>query len=214
MSNSGDVSQPGSRAPVHYSTLLVVEGRDMFGFFLTLLKELGLQNRVEVRNGGGVPDLYNYLALLPLVTGFDGVTSLGVVCDCETDPATAFRDLCNSLRRAGLPVPSAVLQPTVPPPLPRLQVALLPDATTPGMLETLLWRSLQGNPLLPCVEQYLTCVRRQTGQPLAHEDKSRIYSYIAGREQPWLLPGQAARAKYFPWSSSVFDEIKSFLQSL
>lgn len=71
----------------------------MFGFFLTLLKELGLQNRVEVRNGGGVPDLYNYLALLPLVTGFDGVTSLGVVCDCETDPATAFRDLCNSLRR-------------------------------------------------------------------------------------------------------------------
>lgn len=92
MSNGGDVSQPGSRQPIRYGTLLVVEGRDTFGFFLALLKELGLVNRVEVRNGGGVPDLYDYLAVLPNISGFDAVTSLGVVCDCETDPAAAFRE--------------------------------------------------------------------------------------------------------------------------
>jgi hypothetical protein len=56
MSNGGDPSQPGSRTPIRYSTVLVVEGRDLFGFFLPLLKELGLQNQIEVRNGGGVPD--------------------------------------------------------------------------------------------------------------------------------------------------------------
>src|SRR5262245_31235175 len=128
MSNGGDVSQPGSRAPFHYSTPLVVEGRDMFGFFLALLKELGLFNRIEVRNGGGIPDLYDYLAVLPNISGFDAVTSLGVVCDCEADPSLAFRDLCQALRRAGLPVPTAALQPAGGSPPPRVQVALLPDA--------------------------------------------------------------------------------------
>lgn len=214
MSNGGDVSQPGSRAPFHYSTLLVVEGRDMFGFFLALLKELGLFNRIEVRNGGGIPDLYDYLAVLPNISGFDAVTSLGVVCDCEADPTLAFRDLCQALRRAGLPVPTAALQPAGGSPPPRVQVALLPDAATPGMLETLLWRSLAADPLVACVDQFLDCVRQQTGRSHPREEKSRIYSYIAAREQPWLLLGQAAHARYFPWSSPVFSEIKAFLQGL
>jgi hypothetical protein len=82
------------------------------------------------------------------------------------------------------------------------------------MLETLCWRALARDPRFPCVEEYLDCVRRQTGQPLAHEDKSRIYAYIAGREEPWLLLGQAARARYFPWASAVFDEIKAVVQGL
>src|SRR5207248_2675150 len=103
--------------------------------------------QIEVRNGGGVPDLYDYLAVLPNVSNFDKVTSLGVACDTETDPGAAFNKLCNALGRAGLPVPAAALQPTTPPPVPRITVALLPDAHTPGMLETLLWRSLAGDPL-------------------------------------------------------------------
>jgi hypothetical protein len=214
MSNGGDVSQPGSREPIHYDTVLVVEGRDMLGFFFALLRELGLTKQAEVRNGGGVPDLYDYLAVLPNVSNFDKVTSLGVACDTETDPAVAFNNLCNALQRAGLSVPAAALQPTTPPAVPRVTVALLPDARTPGMLETLLWRSLSADPLISCVVQYLDCVRRQTGKPLAHEEKSRIHAYIAGREQPWLLLGQAARAHYFPWASPVFDEIKGFVQGL
>jgi hypothetical protein len=80
------------------------------------------------------------------------------------------------------------------------------------MLETLLWRSLQGHRLYCCVEPYPACVRQETGQPLAHEEKARICSYVAGREQPPL--GKAAQAGYFPWSASVFDEIKSLLQNL
>src|SRR5438105_3417416 len=112
MSNGGDVSQPGSREPLHYDTVLVVEGRDIFGVFLALLRELGLTKQIEVRNGGGIPDLYDYLAVLPNVSNFDKVTSLGIVCDTETDPAAALNKLCNALGRAGLPMPAAALQPT------------------------------------------------------------------------------------------------------
>jgi len=82
------------------------------------------------------------------------------------------------------------------------------------MLETLCWRALAGDQRLSCVEDYLDCIRKQTGQSLACEEKSRIHSYIAGTEQPWLLLGQAAKAKVFPWTSAVFDETMSFLQGL
>ncbi|MCI0403306.1 MAG: hypothetical protein L0212_07275 [Acidobacteria bacterium] len=214
MTNGGPVHQPTSREPLRYSTLLVVEGRDMFRCFLALLRELGLDGQIEVRDGGGVPQLYDYLGVLPNISGFDRVTALGVVCDTETDPARAFGDLANALHRAGLPVPAAPLQPTIPPPQPGVTIALLPDAATPGMLETLLWRSLSGDPLVPCVEQYLECVRNQSAQAIAHEDKSRVYAYIAGRSQPWLLLGQAAHAGYFPLASPAFDEIRGFLSGL
>lgn len=214
MSNGGEVFEAGSREPIRYSTVLVVEGRDTFGFFRALSKELGLQNQIEVRNGGGLPDLYDYLQILQNIAGFDAVASLGVVCDADADPHAAFTKLCNALSRANLPVPVAALQSTASPPLPRVAVAILPDPNTPGMLETLLWRSLAGNPVVPYVEQYLDCIRKQTGQAVKYEDKSRIHTYIAGRDQPWLLTGQACHARHFPWDSPVFDEIKAFLQVL
>jgi len=93
-------------------------------------------------------------------------------------------------------------------------ISLLPDSNTPGMLETLCWRSLAGNPLLPCVEEYIKCVTSATHQALAHEDKSRLYAYIAGKDQPWLLLGQAAHAGYFPWASPEFDQLKAFVYGL
>jgi hypothetical protein len=214
MSNGGELFEAGSREPIRFGNVLVVEGRDMFGFFLALLREMGLDNQIEVRNGGGTPGLYDYLGDLTAISGFSAVTSLGVVCDCESDPNGAFNDLCNGLRRAGLSVPSAVLTPTATPPSPRITIHLLPDIGSPGMLETLLWRALATDPLVPCVEEYLDCIRKQTAQPLKYEDKSRVYTYIAGRDKPWLLLGQAARAGYFPWPSSAFDQIKAFVQGL
>jgi hypothetical protein len=216
MSNGGDVSQPGSRAALHYDTVLVVEGRDMFGFFLALLRQLGLSKQIEVRNGGGIPDLYDHLAVLPNVSGFDKVASLGIACDTEADPVAAFHNLCNALQRAGLSSPTAVLQPTTVPPVPRITVALLPDSNTAGMLETLLWRSLAlaGDPRVLCVDEFLSCVERQTGKAVTRIEKSRIYAYIASREEPWFLLGQAAQSGYFPWDSPAFDEIRRFLHQL
>jgi hypothetical protein len=75
---------------------------------------------------------------------------------------------------------------------------LFPDSQTPGMLETLLWRSLSGDPRLPCIDDFLECLRQATGLPIRREEKSRVYAYISGREEPWLQIGQASRAGYFP----------------
>jgi len=209
--------QRQSNTPIQLDTLLVAEGRDTFEFAVALLTRLGLQNQIEVRDGGGVGkrgtgDFEQYIQLLPAISGFHKVSSMGMIRDADADPARAFQDACKALTRAGLPVPPAVPQPS--PPTPKVTVMLLPDARSSGMLKTLYWRTLAGDPRVTCTEEFLACVARETGQPIARMDKSRVYAYIAAREEPWLLLGQAARAGYFPWDSAEFAEIKQFLQGL
>ncbi len=214
MSNGGELFHAGTRLPIAHAKVLVVEGRDIFGFALALLRELQLDGQIEVRNGGGLPAFNDYFQDLALVSGFAGATSLGVIRDCEGDPQAAFQQTCAGLQRAGLSVPTAPLQPTMSPPAPIVNVMLLPDAQTPGMLESLLWRSLVGDVRLPCVDDFLDCIGRVTGQPVRREDKSRVFAYIASRDEPWFQIGQAANAGYFPWTSSVFADLTQFLRSL
>jgi hypothetical protein len=213
MSNGGKRYQRSDRSPLTHSAILVVEGRDMWEFFGALLQVLGLQDQVEIRDPGGINDWPDFLRALPTISGFDAVVSLGLVRDCETNPTGAFQSVCSTLQGAGWSVPPAVLQPTATPP-PRITVMLLPDASTPGMLETLCWRALLADPRVPCIEEFLKCVEKQTGQPVARIEKSRIHAYIASREEPWFLLGQAARTSYFPWDSPAFNEIKGFVQGL
>jgi hypothetical protein len=57
-------------------------------------------------------------------------------------------------------------------------------------------------------------VKQRSGQTVKHPEKSRVYAYIAAQEEPWCLLGMAARARYFPWASAEFDQLKAFLQDL
>src|SRR5438093_7276546 len=100
--------QRQSPSPIQLDVVLVVEGRDCFEFILALLTELGLQNKIEVRDGGGVAtrpkgDFEQYLKLLPAISGFDKVVSLGIMRDSDANPAQAFQNVCTALSQAGLP---------------------------------------------------------------------------------------------------------------
>jgi hypothetical protein len=206
-----------SQSPIQLDTVLVVEGRDCFEFVIALLTDIGLQQRIDVRDGGGVAkgasgDLAKYLQLLPAVSGFDKVAALGILCDAEVNPAKTFQDTCRALVRARLTAPQTCLQATTS--VPKVTVMLLPDAASPGMLETLCWRSVAGSPIVPCVEDYLNCLNAKTGRQVRVPDKSRVDAFVAAQDDPWLLLGQAARAGLFPWTSPAFDEIKAFLYGL
>ncbi len=214
MTQPPDLFRSDYRGPVTHDTLLVVEGRDTFGVCLEALRQLGLDGRVEVRNAGGVHDFSAYLLALTSASGFDLVTSLGLVRDSEDDPARALATLCSALGKANLPVPAAALQTTAAAIKPAVTVMLLPDPQTPGMLETLLWRSLAGHALVPCVEDYLKCVQASTGSPVANEHKSRIRTFMSAQKDSHLFVSQALRAGYFPWASPAFDQFKRFLQAL
>ena len=91
---------------------------------------------------------------------------------------------------------------------------LLPDATTPGMLETVLWQSVTTHPAADCVEDFLACVKKKTGKAVSNIDKSRVHAFIATQKEPYFLVGQAVHAGYFPLSAPAFDELKTFIRGL
>jgi len=206
-----DLQSAGSRSPVTYAKLLVVEGRDSFEFFKALLRHLNLLGEMEIRNCGGREELPAYLAALVATSGFDKVTALGLVQDAERDADAAFRSVCHALSGVGLCAPETPRDVAVG--VPRVSVFILPDCCRPGMLETLCLEVVSGDPAMSCVEEYVRCVGERLGVA-PNPAKSRLQAFLASRQRPGLLLGQAAHRGYFPWESSALDELKEFLVSL
>jgi hypothetical protein len=205
------IERPGSTEEISLPCLLAVEGIDPFGFFLSLLKSMGLSGTIEVRNFGGNGDLAARLKALASMSSFQRVRSLGIVRDAETNAAGAFAAVQGALRRAQLPVPRS--QAAVAEGPPRVTVFILPDRETPGMIETLCLRAVAGDPVMRCVDEFLTC-SRQAGAPLGNETKARFHAFLASRDKPGQPLRHAVAKSYFPLEDAAFQPLREFLQSL
>ena len=116
--------------PIALSKLLLVEGDTPMHFFEALLKHLGLDATVEVRNFRGLGDFRSYLIRLAATTEFRHVVSLGVIRDAEDKPAVdARQSVTDAFTAAGLT--------GTPTPLVKTAAFILPDGVNPGMIETL-----------------------------------------------------------------------------
>ncbi len=198
-------------APITRPKLLVVEGTDARVFFDVLLEQMGLADTVQTQDFGGVNELSSFLRTLPGTSGFSQVTSLGIVRDAENNAQSAFQSVCGSLRKAGLSVPQRPMVPASG--SPGVSVFVLPDCTSPGMLETLCLQSLESDPIMPCVAEYFECVDVNGSLP-NNMDKARLQALLASRSRPGLSLRDATKAGYWPWSSPVFDPLKQFLRAL
>jgi hypothetical protein len=198
--------------PITEARQLVVEGRDAEGFFRALLRELGLSG-IQVQNFGGIGELADFLKALRNTPDFGRiVASLGIVRDAETDPRAAFQSVCSALHNAGLSAPGQPMMPAGG--RPQVNVLILPNAATSGMLESVCLASVADDPTIRCVEEYLECVRRETGALPANLPKARLHAFLATRSRPGLRLGEAAEAHYWPWDSQAFDQVKQFLCQL
>ncbi|MFN4219076.1 MAG: DUF3226 domain-containing protein, partial [Candidatus Bipolaricaulia bacterium] len=120
--------------------------------------------------------------------------------------------VCDGLRTAGLPVPR---YPVVREGRnPSVMVMILPDINTPGALEDLCLQAVANDPALPCVEQYFECLKQQTSSFPKNFAKAKIQAFLASRVEAGKRLGEAAQAGYWPWHSSVFDQLKSFLKQI
>ena len=191
--------------------LLLVEGRSAKEFFVACLRNIGRAG-IQVEDFGGVDELRPFLKAITLTSGFASkVTSLGIVRDTEADAAGSFQSVSSALQSARLSVPAHPLSPEGT--NPRVSILLLPDAVTPGMLETLCLRSVANDPVMQCVDQYVQCIR-QVGASPNNIHKAQVQAYLASRPVPGLLLGQAAQRGYWNWNSPALDHVKTFLQNL
>jgi hypothetical protein len=205
---------PTPPIPITLSKVLLVEGDTPMHFFEALLRHLGLNTVIEIRNFRGVSDLRDYLSALVSAPDFQSlVTSVGVVRDAEDKLAVdARQSVTDAFAAAGLT--GASTQPV------KTAVYILPDDANPGMIETLCMEAVRQEPALAdafaCVEEFFHCLDARRialpGPPI--RAKNHAQAYLATRPEAQMFPGLAAYRDYWPWNSPAFNPLKQFLTNL
>ena len=198
--------------------MLLVEGQDDYQFFQRII-ERRRNEGIQVIPYDGKDNLGNFLvnALVPRLRSPNTVKAIGITRDADDDFARAFQSVGDSLRLAGLPVPSAPLtyaEGTLYDSEIRVAAYVMPDNASPGDLETLCLNAVSRSPAMPCVESYISCLREIDHLP-GQESKARLRAFLsANPDNPNLLIGQAIAARVIPWDSPAFDGVHRFLDML
>ena len=189
---------------------LLVEGRNPLNFFETLIRYLAIQDVPQIQDFGGVNELQEFLRSFVRTPGFDTVESIGIVRDAEESAAAAQQSVETSLRNAGLPVPGDAGRGGAP----SVHVLILPDDEEPGMIETLLYRSVADTPVNSCIDEFFHCVGALPGIDIRNPDKARARAYLATRPMPAVSVGVAAQKGYWPLDHAAFAGVRTFLAAL
>jgi hypothetical protein len=190
--------------------LLLVEGRDEEEFFRALLDHLAVTD-VQPDQFRGKANLREDLKGLRGRSGFGSVTSLAITRDANSDAQAAFQSVRDALRDAGFETPQRCEH--VVGQSPKLSVFILPDCTSPGMLETLCLRSVQDQPGMKCVRSYFRCMKKNGRDP-KNPWKAQIHAWLASDDTPDRRLGEAARAKRWDFDHGSFAQLRRFLTSI
>lgn len=139
--------------------------------------------------------------------GFEGILSLGLVRDTDTNPAGTWQSCRDALAKAGLPVPHAPDQ--LQNGGPAVAVTLIPSSEGLGALEELLWMTFDSD-ICTCVESYFQCV----GNAATARRKEQVQVYLAGLNPPCPDLSVAARNSVLDFSHSAFNTLRDFVQML
>jgi hypothetical protein len=185
--------------------LLLVEGETPAHFFEALARHLSIADKIEIRSFGGKEQLASFLKLLVTTSDFQSkVTSLGIVRDAEEDAKAARSSVLDAVRAASIP------------PIVRVSHFILPDNTTPGMIETLCVKSIEGQSVHQCVRDFIACAEGAgavfpTGIIIA---KHYIQVYLATQPAAQMMPGIASYRGAWAWDHTAFDDLRKFLCDL
>ncbi len=235
--------------------LLLVEGSDDKQFFNRLISHMQSKtdapfdlSRYKIRKFGGKDKLGKYLYELVQYPNFSTVEKIWIVRDADYNGKESVRERGAPLRALDS-VNGAIQQAYTrssqnlePPELqgfmmpteskPSFSLLVLPDGDqdTEGTLETLLLEVLANDPMMPCVDDYFRCVKKnrpESAVAINREDKSRLSVLLSGK----LILRDAARSKdatgelprymyNMKWwddrvfDDPVFDDTKNFLTQL
>jgi hypothetical protein len=164
---------------IAHPRVLLVEGEDEVHFMGAMTTHLGLTD-IDIRQFKGVTKLPSFLPNLKRTSGFNVVTSLGIIRDADSCPDSAFQSVATILEQNGLNAPAAPVirsQGT-----PAASVLILPDPGSHGALEDLCLRSMPHDPALECVDAFTDCIAAARERVAAELPKSRVRAFLISRE--------------------------------
>jgi hypothetical protein len=142
-------TQTGKPATLNATKLLIGEGIEDIRFLGAFLKHLGLLD-VQVEDYNGKDKSGQYLKALRLRPGFANVKRLGITRDADGGPLGAKDSVEHAVLAAGFP---SDLQ---------IAVFVMPGPGKDGALEDLCLQTIEGKPVIKCMEQYFSCVTSAT----------------------------------------------------
>jgi hypothetical protein len=183
-------------AKITSKKLIVAEGWHVVLFLRWACRKYGVENDVQVMEGGGVRELRRVLRLLKNVEGFDQLETLVVARDAEISAEGASRSIRDAFGELGLPVPDCAFSYQSIAGKKTAFVLFPGPGATQGTLENLCLNLVGEDPILSCVDTCLDCIKsKKQNLTSTHDSKRKISIYLAGQEDKDLIytnPGQAA----------------------
>ena len=167
---------------------------------------------MQIHNFGGVNQLRGFLATFVKTPNFHSVRSVGIVRDAETSEQSAFQSIQSSLKNVDLPIPPGVGTPSTGEP--RVTVMILPGGGNPGMLETVLCQTFNGQKINLCIDEFFECADKLPHVSIGNRHKARAYAYLATVPDSHHSVGVAAKAGVWNLAHSAFDDVRRFLSAL
>lgn len=201
--------------------LLIVEGNDEVSVFGKIFEHLSINNVQIIECGGNIQFKSKFPSLIKS-SGFSDVTSFAVIQDADNDALAAFQRVQHVLSVCQQPVPreagTFVAKDGV-----QVGAFILPGANLPGMLEDLYLQTLEGSPVLECVDSCVGEMRQKCpptdrknifGIPLQREAKIRTLGTLMATSGPHNRLGHAAKDGYWDLSHPAMESLFTFLKQL
>ena len=194
--------------------LLLAEGRDAELFLVWASRHFRHEIDFQVMDFGGIKELTNFLLLLANDESYDDVETIVVARDAETDAKAATDSIKHSMKQANIPVPEE--------PFEYIRNATLKTAfmifpgpeQQKGRLEDLCLSTVENDPLLECVDDYLECAKAK-GEQLPRIHKSKLHCFLAGKKDFAGLPiGLASREKAWDFDHPTLEPFKRIIQEM
>ncbi len=186
---------------INQRKLLLAEGSDANHFLRHACRFYRTQEDVQVMNFGGNPELRNYLSQLANDESYDEVETIVIARDAEDKAESAVASMrgavqhANNVSSASMPLPSKPFRFASNPSIKTAFMIFPGPNDKKGTLEDLCLRTVEGDSLMQCVDEFLVCVKKY-GESLPRPWKNRLHCFLAARDKSVSKPiGLAFKAK-------------------
>lgn len=191
--------------------IVVSEGIEEERFFPRLLRicdKPSLSETIQFVNCGGKSNLENFLKGARDFTGFNRITSIGIVLDANGQSQSVQSSLQraqNALSLIQFPVPTQLGMPEALSGK-RAIIWVMPNNQDNGELEDLCLEALSKHFLMPCVGQIESCVNGLAQRP-TKSAKPCLYTLLAWLDPPGRRLSELSNNEIQNWDLNVFEPL-------
>ncbi len=209
--------------------VLLVEGQDEVKFFTVFSEHIGKKGVFDIIDMNGKDHFVHVLKVCLQRPKAHTITAYVIVMDADNSHQSKFRSICDVLARHGngLPIPERVgVYAYDESQSKKVGIYIMPGDSRDGMLEDLFLETVSDSPIMPCLDEYFSCLKgvlpqkpenvpAESGKHFPkNASKTRALGFLAASYESVNTVGLAAQKKYWNFDHPTLTELRSFLGEL